>query len=398
MRPAARLQAAIELLDEILSAARNNGAAADNIARKFFAARRYAGSKDRRAVRDLTWDAIRMFGEPPATARSAFAAMAQNDAELAALFDGSPYGPAPLQADEPRGKPALLPDWIKALFYPEVGEGEWPALLERAPLDIRVNPLKISRAEAAQSIGAAQMLPSSHGMRLPRGFAADRHPLYGGGKIDIQDLGSQIIVDACAATPEMLVIDLCAGAGGKTLALAEQMGQPDTGTGRVIAADIDRGRLQKLTPRAARAGCEHLIETRLLNPGKEREMLSDLTGRADIVLVDAPCSGSGTWRRNPETRWRLTPKRLEKLTKQQAELIDIAAGLVKPDGAIVYAVCSLLAKEGAHQVSRFIEDNTGWQADPIATDLGRRCGSGHLLTPGHDGSDGFFFARLQKSC
>lgn len=400
MRPAARLQAAIELLDEILEAARNNGAAADNIARKFFAARRYAGSKDRRAVRDLTWGAIRMFGEPPANARAAFAAMAQSDKELAALFDGSPYGPVPLRADEPRATPALLPEWIKAHLYPAVGEGEWPALLHRAPLDIRVNRHKISREEAAKSIGDAELLPSVNGLRLRRGFAADRHPLYLDGKIDIQDLGSQIIADACAAAPGMLVIDLCAGAGGKTLALAEQMAGTDGGGGRIIAADIDRGRLQKLVPRAIRAGCENLVETRLLNPGKEKEMLAEFDGRADIVLVDAPCSGSGTWRRNPETRWRLTPKGLDRLVRQQAALLDIAAGLVKPGGVLIYAVCSLLAKEGAEQVGRFLDRATesGWQADPVGIETGRQCGDGHLLSPGHDGSDGFFFARLEKSC
>lgn len=395
MRGAARLQAAIELLDEIISAAREGGAAADNIARKFFAQRRYAGSKDRRAIRDLTWDAIRKFGECPANARAAFAAIADEDDTLAELFDGSQYGPAALDSAEPRSKAGAIPEWIEPLLHPLIEVGEHKALLQRAPLDIRVNRSRMNRETALAELAEGEILPAcEYGLRLPGGFPVARHPLYLNGSIDIQDMGSQLIVDLCSAKPGQLVIDLCAGAGGKTLALAEAM----DGSGKILAADITRARLDRLMPRAERASVSDIIEARLLNPGQEVAALGDSAAAADLVLVDAPCSGSGTWRRNPETRWRLTPDSLTKLTVTQASLLDLAATLVKPGGALVYAVCSLLHREGEAQIEAFLARHSGWSAAAPNMAVGRSCGAGQLLSPAHDGSDGFFFARLEKSC
>lgn len=392
MRPSARLQSAIELLDEIVTGARDGGASADNIAKRFFAERRYAGSKDRRAVRDLTWTAIRRFGERPATARAAFVAMADDDEELAALFDGSDYGPSAIGPDEPRASGGLLPEWILPHFTELVDEKERRALLGRAPLDLRVNALKTSRDIAASALPEAEILPQSpHALRLPTGQAVDSHPVMLDGLVDIQDLGSQLIVDACAAKSGMTVLDLCAGAGGKTLALAVAM----RNDGRLIASDTNRNRLDQLKPRARRAGAPD-IETRLLNPGREREMLADVAGKCDLVLIDAPCSGSGTWRRNPETRWRLDNVRLKRVIDEQAKLLRIGAEMVASGGHIVYAVCSLIESEGRGQVAGFLASNSGWSAVETSVPAGRRDGDGILLTPHHDGCDGFFFARLQK--
>jgi 16S rRNA (cytosine967-C5)-methyltransferase len=392
MTPAARVQAAIELLDAIIVATRDKGASADRVAAAFFAARRYAGSKDRRAVRDLAWRAIRAFGDRPESGRAALVALADADSELAALFDGLAYGPAPASLEEPRAAGGVLPEWVKPLFSPLVNEGEYPALLERAPLDIRVNRLVADREAVAKNLPEATLLPESRdGLRLPTGFSIESSDLYTSGAIEVQDFGSQLIGEACKAAPGMTVLDLCAGAGGKTLALASHM----AGQGGLIAADTNRDRLSQLPPRAARAKAG-FIETLLLNPNKEKAALDDLTSVCDAVLIDAPCSGSGTWRRNPETRWRLDQRDLQRLVSEQARLLDLASGLVKPGGHLVYAVCSLFACEGRDQIEAFLSRHADFKAEPPDFAAGRADGAGILLTPAHDGSDGFYLARLHK--
>jgi 16S rRNA (cytosine967-C5)-methyltransferase len=216
---------------------------------------------------------------------------------------------------------------------------------------------------------------------------------YRAGLVEVQDEGSQLIVLACEARPEMIVIDLCAGAGGKTLALAAEM----ENLGRIVAADADRGRLQRSAPRFERAGVT-IAEPRLIDPGREVEQLEDLRGLADLVLVDAPCSGTGTWRRNPEGRWRLTPERLARLTELQARLLDVAGALVRPGGALVYAVCSLLAEEGRGQADAFARRHSSFVPEALPIRGGRDAGGGRLLTPAHDGTDGFFIARWRAPC
>ena len=160
----------------------------------------------------------------------------------------------------------------------------------------------------------------------------------------------------------------------------------------MCAPDVRRGGWE---PRAARAGGT-IGETRLLDDGREAAAFADIAGAADLVLIDAPCSGTGTWRRNPEARWRLTPERLQRVVSLQARLIEIGAGLVRPGGALIYAVCSLVADEGAAQVAAFLDRNRGWRAVAPLTEVGRSDGAGILLTPGHDRTDGFFVARLIK--
>jgi len=238
----------------------------------------------------------------------------------------------------------------------------------------------------------AQPTPiSPWGLRLPPDRRIDDSAPYRDGLVEVQDEGSQLIALACDPQPQLRIVDLCAGAGGKSLALAAAA--PGA---TILATDANRMRLSKLPPRAERAGAA--VEVRLLNPPHEVEELDDWKGSPDVVLVDAPCSGSGTWRRNPESRWRLTTERLDRLVATQARLLDIAAELVRPGGALVYAVCSILAREGAGQVKTFLGRRSDWSVQDALADGGRPDGAGRLLTPAHDGTDGFFIALLNKPC
>ena len=391
MTPSARIQAAIDLLDAIVAAARDSGAAADTIIAKYFSQRRYAGSKDRRAVRELVYAAIRMLGERPVTGRAAMLALAEGDGEMRALFDGSAHAPAAIAADEPVAVPGVAPAWIvKKLLASGIGAEELPALIDRAPLDVRINRLKPAPAPID---GAEPIAGLSDAVRLPSGTNVEALEAFRDGAIEVQDAGSQIVAMAADAAAGQRVVDLCAGAGGKTLALAAAMGND----GVLLATDTDRARLSRLAPRAERAGAS-IIETRLLNPGRELEVLDDWANGADCVLVDAPCSGTGTWRRNPEARWRLTPERIARLVKTQSDVVEVAAHLVKPGGALVYIVCSLLDEEGAGQVANFLSQHPEWTTDSLTLPAGRRHGPGVRLTPAHDATDGFFVARLRRPC
>jgi 16S rRNA (cytosine967-C5)-methyltransferase len=391
MTPAARLQAAIEVLDEVITSAREDGAPADAIVTRYFKLRRYAGSKDRRAVRELVFRAIRRTADVPGSGRAAILGLADNEPELLQLF-GERRGPEPRRDAEQGAPAAIVPDWLRRELSPLVTEEEWPALLQRAPLDLRVNRARMSRDELLGEFPGASPTPlSPWGIRLPPDSRIDDHAAYQAGLVEVQDEGSQLIVLACEAADEQRILDLCAGAGGKSLALAAAAPHA-----HIFATDSNRQRLAKLSPRAARAGAQ--IETRLLNPPKELEELSDWHAAADLVLVDAPCSGSGTWRRNPEGRWRLTPERLERLIGLQERLLDIAAEIVRPGGRIVYAVCSLLSREGAGQIHRFLERHSSWISEETPIAGGRFDGAGRLLSPGHDATDGFFVARLRLPC
>ncbi len=385
MLPAARVQAAIELLDLIIDAAKANGAAADTIIATWFKERRYAGSKDRRAVRDLVYRAIRAYGEPPRSGRVAILGLG----DLAEHFDGSPHGPPRIGSKEKPATLSLLPDWLSDLIADE----DQPSLLGRAPFDLRVNALQTTRDQALALFEDALPIDgTAYGLRL-----ADNIPLAARpelrGLVEVQDAGSQMIAATCHAKPGQSVIDLCAGAGGKSLALSADM----QAQGRLIACDTDRRRLARLPARISDAGARN-IETLVLNPKREMDALEPYVDWADCVLVDAPCSGSGTWRRNPELRWRLTPQRLAATCELQAHVLDVAAPLVKPGGALVYAVCSVLDDEGAAQIDAFLANHPEFQPASTGIALGREAGHGRLLTPHHDATDGFFIARLEKTC
>lgn len=397
MTPAARVQTAIEILDAIAAAAREGGAPADVLFAEAMRARRYAGSKDRRAIRAHVYDAIRAVRSAPPSGRAAMLALADADPQLAALFDGSPYGPAPIAPDEPRAETGLAASALTGLFDPLVGaDAEAAAMLARAPLDLRANRIKASRDALSTLFPEGE--PIAHapdGWRLPPETAAAQHPAHAEGLFEVQDAASQYASAALDAAPGQRIVDLCAGGGGKALAIASA-----TGNGAdILACDTNRARLRQLPPRAERAGVTR-IETRLLDPGKEAAMLADWRGKADRVFVDAPCSGSGTWRRSPELRWRLTPSRLDRHLADQAKLIDLGAELVAPGGKLLYAVCSIIAREGRAQMDDFLNRHPGWTADagPLPDGVGRPAGAGFLLTPAHDGCDGFFLARLTAPC
>ncbi len=391
MTPAARVQAAIGLLDQVISAARSKGAPADRILAEWFRASRFAGSKDRRAIRDLVYRAIRHCGPVPQTGRAAMLALGEDDPSLLLQFDGSPYGPAAIEEGELVAEAGVAPKWlVDRLAASGIDDEEARALLERAPLDLRVNALKAER-DTIDLPEVGDALPTRYGLRLPYGTQVEAWQAYRDGLVEIQDGGSQLACQAVGSSAGETVIDLCAGAGGKTLALAATMGN----AGTLIAADTDRSRLSKLAPRAERAGAL-IAETILLNPGREVEGLAAWRGRADAVLVDAPCSGTGTWRRNPEARWRLDAAALDRLVVLQRHLLDLAEVLVRPGGRLIYVTCSLLDEEGAGQAADFLARYPGWRAAPPSLPLGRPRGTGLRLTPFHDGTDGFFIARLEK--
>lgn len=393
MTPAARVQSAIEILDQVIEAARSNGAPADRILADWFRAHRFAGSKDKRAIRELVYGAIRDCGPLPASGRAAMLHFTAGDEALRALFDGSNFGPAVVGSSERPAVGGIAPNWlVKALAASGIAGDEAKALLGRAPLDLRVNTLKAAR-DTVELPEAGEALRAPDALRFPTGTQVEQWPAYVKGLVEVQDHGSQWACRAVGAQPGETVIDLCAGAGGKTLALAAAM----YNRGTLIAADTDKRRLGNLPPRAARAGAG-MIETFLLDPGKEREALAEFEGRADAVLVDAPCSGTGTWRRNPEARWRLDPAQIERYAATQARLLELAAGLVRPGGRLVYVTCSLLDVEGRDRVAAFLAANPQWRAVPLAFPLGRPHGDGTRLTPYHDGTDGFFIARLELAC
>ena len=393
MTPAARVQTAIELLDSIIQSARAKGAPADRILADWFRGHRFAGSKDRRAIRELVFAAIRACGPVPESGRAAMLRLAEVDPTILPLFDGSNYGPEPIGEGERAAAGGTAPEWLEQRLAASGIEGdEARALLDRAPLDLRVNTLKADRATIELP---AENHPTSapHGLRLEPGTPVEQWSAFRDGLIEVQDTGSQIACLAVGAQPGETVIDLCAGAGGKTLALAAALDN----LGRIVASDTDRGRLSRLAPRAERAGATR-IETVLLNPKQEREALAAFAGQADAVLIDAPCSGTGTWRRNPEARWRLDEAELSRLVTIQSELLEIASELVRPGGRLIYVTCSLLDEEGSGQFDAFLARHGKFASTRPDLPLGQPRGAGTRLTPYRDGTDGFFIACAERAC
>jgi 16S rRNA (cytosine967-C5)-methyltransferase len=440
MTPGARIQAAIELLDRIEAPKKGEETLpADAVLNSYFRARRYIGAKDRRAIGDAVFQTLRQrgtidwflanqIGLPAANRFRALWTFAVHGGvptgDLAAACNGARHQPAALTEDEARRvrmidmqaqvPPALadqasFPAWLAPEIEHQFGEKTWAEMLaftQPAPTDLRVNTLKATRKEAAAALADAGVAaaPTPHspaGLRLEGRANIAGLAAYREGMIEVQDESSQLAALLTGAKPGMRVLDLCAGAGGKSLALAAAMGN----RGRILACDADAKRLARLAPRLARSGARN-VETRLFKAsgalmagasGKAKDAL----GAFDRVLVDAPCSGSGTWRRHPDAKWRLTPAKLGAYFAAQAALLREAAAHVRPNGRLVYAVCSILPSEGATQVEAFLAVNKGWRLIPAdkawREALGTKApfdGRFMLLTPHRHGTDGFFAAIL----
>ncbi len=317
--------------------------------------------------------------------------------EAAALGGLKGAGPEGL----PLSAAAELPDWVIDALRPTLNDAAilalGRALQNPAPLDARVNTLKAKREDVLARLAgegvAAQATPySPWGVRLPHGFPLQRHPLFLDGSMEVQDEGSQLIALLLAPRRGEKVVDLCAGAGGKTLALGAQM----AGSGRIYALDTNAQRLAKLGPRLARAGLAN-VTPQIVAPENDQR-LKRLAGKIDRVLVDAPCSGLGTLRRNPDLKFRQSPASVAELNRKQAALIRSAARLLRPGGRLVYATCSLLPAENRAIVDAFLAEHPEFKRIPAANllpDPALDEGGDMLLSPARHGSDGFYAAVLQ---
>jgi 16S rRNA (cytosine967-C5)-methyltransferase len=433
MTPLARISAAIALLDALEAAPRRP---ADAVANDFFRARRFIGGGDRRAIADRAWGVVRErarldwhldhVGAAP-TGRLLMAAhmiLAEGGglAGVEAAFNGAQYAERPLSNEERRilakleGRQFLhpkmdeatrlnLPEWALPGLRARFGEAlpEAAAGLEgSAPLDLRVNLLRTTREAAAQAL-AAEGIPTTPTPFSPWGLRiADRRPVlatqaFQDGLIEIQDEGSQLIALLADAKPGMKVADYCAGAAGKTLAMAATMGN----RGRIAALDVSAPRLTGAAKRLRRAGVDN-AETHLLESGDR--WVKRRAASFDRVLVDAPCTGTGTWRRNPDARLRTTDRDYEELITKQRAILDRAASLVRPGGKLIYATCSVLPGEDEEQVREFLDHHVDFAALPLAEAWaeagmqGPPPGEGpHMsLAPHSHGTDGFFAAVLRR--
>ncbi|HRO00744.1 MAG TPA: RsmB/NOP family class I SAM-dependent RNA methyltransferase [Nitrobacter sp.] len=431
MTPAARLSAAIEVIEAI----DNQRIPAAKALKEWGTAHRFAGSGDRAAISGLVYDVLRRQASSAwimddDTARARLFGMLKlergmNADAIASLCDGGRFAPEPLtdgeqQAlasrslqDAPAHVAGDYPEWLDVYLAEAFGEdraAEAAAMASRAPLDLRVNTLKAKRDKvlgSLQHLGVTATPWSPLGLRIMLGADA-RNPgiqaeeEFIKGAVEVQDEGSQVAALLSGARPGEQVIDLCAGAGGKTLALAAMM----QGRGRLIATDRDKRQLAPIHERLSRAGV-HNAEIR--SPKGEAEPLSDIRASADLVLIDAPCTGTGTWRRNPDAKWRMRPGALDIRLKDQAEVLDRASALVKPGGRVVYVTCSVLPQENGEQIRKFIGRHPDFTVTPparTASVLWDRAddflaavytsNEGVLMTPRRTGTDGFFVSILVK--
>ncbi len=430
MTPSARLQAAIDLLAEIEARPRRP---ADAVANDFFRARRFIGSGDRRAVSDRAWRVLRTFrrltwwieraGAVPTPRLLVAASLALEGWDLGGLhkaFSGGQYAPdalIPAEAsvlralerhtldhpDMPQAVRLEIPDWVFPLLAARFGpdlEREMGAALDPASLDLRVNLLKTTREEAqaalaTEGLDATPTPLSPCGLRIDGRRAVTTGAAFQSGLVEIQDEGSQLVAALVGAAPEMRVADYCAGAGGKTLALAMAM----ENRGHIVACDTSAPRLDGAVRRLRRAGV-HNAERHLLGPGDK--WAKRRAGTFDRVLVDAPCTGTGTWRRNPDARLRLRQRDLDELLPKQAGILDAAARLVRPGGRLIFATCSLLAEENEVQVEAFLQRTPEFRLVPLASSWTLPSpppGPGPYLslTPLRHQTDGFFAAVLERT-
>jgi 16S rRNA (cytosine967-C5)-methyltransferase len=413
MTPAARIAATIEMLEQLDASSRP----ADEVVSHYFRGRRFIGSKDRRDISERFFAVEReqarldwwVGGKAPRTRVIAHLALVEG-AEPAGFFTGGKFGPGPLtaeeevlaarlvgqtldQADMPPATRLELPEWLEPLLAETFGdrlEIEMAALNRPAPLDLRVNTLKATRDEAQRrlTLDGIESTPtpiSPFGLRVAGRINLTASRSYQDGWVEVQDEASQICAIKVDTKADRLTIDLCAGAGGKTLALAAIMKDG----GPLVACDNNAVRLKRMEARLKRAGVSNVTRKKISGP--EDAALDRYRGKAERVLVDAPCSGAGTWRRNPGARWRLTPEQLEVHIAEQKKLLTEASMLVAPNGRLIYSTCSVLKRENQDQADHFLEFHPDFRAVPASPE------SAYLsLTPARDGTDGFFVAVFEK--
>ncbi|WP_375688330.1 RsmB/NOP family class I SAM-dependent RNA methyltransferase [Pseudooceanicola sp. LIPI14-2-Ac024] len=430
MTPALRLQAALDLIGEVDRVARP----ADAVVSAWLRGRRKMEDADRGFVLALLdallrhrarigwWLESQGRDETPRNRVLAWLVMGEGRTteQVKRMFTGAKFAPAPLSGDEAalvaklQGRtmvhPAMpdevrleCPDWAAGALRDRFGaafEAEMAALLTPPTLDLRVNTLKATREEMLRELTAlglpaepARMAPQ--GIRIGERVSLARVAPLKSGAVEIQDEGSQLVALLVGAGPGDRVVDFCAGAGGKTLAIAAQMANK----GRIVACDVNEGRLKRSTERFRKAGV-HNAETRLLASETDR-WVKRHKGGFDRVLVDAPCSGTGTWRRNPDARWRPEEEAgLDSLIALQGRILASAARLVKPGGRLVYATCSLLTAENEAQVAAFLDTHPEFAVVPLA-EVAPGLPSAHpdflSLTPARHDTDGFFAAVLQRA-
>ncbi len=446
MTPAARLSAAIEVIADIEARRRP---AADAL-KDWGLAHRFAGSSDRAAIAGLVYDTLRrksssawLMGE--AGPRAVLIGMLHRErgldvAQIAALCSGARFAPAPLTeaervalaggalADAPAPVLGDYPDWLDPYFsrvFKDERTAEGAALASRAPLDMRVNTLKAEREDVLPTVAHLHAEPtrwSPIGLRIrlsadAKSPAIHAEPAFRKGAIEIQDEGSQLAALFAGAKPGEQVVDLAAGAGGKTLALSAVM----ENRGQIYATDIDKRQLAPIHERIARAGARNIqvrtprgpppVPSPASGGGLGWGQLADLVGRIDLVLIDAPCTGTGAWRRNPDAKWRVRPGALAERVKQQEALLDRAAALVKAGGRIAYVTCSVLAEENGDQVRAFLSRHPDFTVvsprEIVAAALGERAmlfcraallsEDGLLMTPRATDTDGFYVAVMRSA-
>lgn len=439
MRPPARLQSVIELLDAAISGwVDASPLPADLLLKRYLAERRYIGSGDRRAISEQLFSILRHYGAlhwhllqagihgSDAPGRMlATAGLLLLDTlpaeQLENWFDGSRYAPAPLNDSEraaanalahttlhPAGMPAWArleyPHWLEPSLMEYFGENlsaELSAFNAPAPVDLRVNTLKTTRDALLkelqrENIAATPTPYSPLGVRLTgQRINLSALPAFKNGWCEVQDESAQLASLAVEAQPGETILDYCAGAGGKSLALAAMM----QNRGRIFACDTDEGRLKQLAPRMRRAGAQIITPCRI---GQDDAMLTELAGNADRVLVDAPCSGTGTWRRQPDARWRLTEKQLQEHLVRQRNILESAMRFLRPGGMLYYVTCSILPEENEQQVAwlkmqypklRLVSPAKIWNNITLYRDT-KYSGDGIKLTPYTTGSDGFYSTAL----
>ncbi|VAV92494.1 Sun protein [hydrothermal vent metagenome] len=419
MIESARVQAAIEILEQVSESLSNDGASADNLIRKYFRTRRYAGSKDRRAVTGLVYQVVRNWGFLAEVSGGSVRKMVLQTLGDDTLFSGQDHSPAAPSDDErafltktheeqPHHR-LNYPLWLESRLQARFGDNfvaELESLNGRAPFDLRVNPGKATVAEVEtflkdQDVDFSRGKWADSALILSDNPRIDSWDIYKDGAVEIQDEAAQLAVDLCAIKPGQQVMDLCAGAGGKTLAAAALM----ENKGQIYAFDNNARRLKDLKPRAKRANVR-ILQGRHLDTagGKRQKILSEYLEKMDRVILDVPCSGSGVWRRNPELKWRLDADNLTKYMRIQKTLLSEGWGFVKPGGRMIYMTCSLFQDENEQQISTFLDSHEGAKLIPYS-DLYEKPDLKSLsslpdclaLSPHSHGTDGFFVAIIEKT-